>query len=76
MNPRPMLTTTGPTAARTKTQLAAFPRIAALFRWRRLHLRAAAATSQFWVLCAIMTLFLTGASAIALRAIGAITAFH
>jgi hypothetical protein len=80
MNPRPMLTTTGltadSTAPRTKIRQSAFRRIAALFPWRRLLLRAAAATSEFWLLCAMTTLFLAGASAIALRAIAAITAFH
>ena len=71
MSPRPLLTTTGLAADAT-----AAPRIAALFPWRRLLLRAAAATSEFWLLCAMTTMFLAGASAIALRAIAAITAFH
>jgi hypothetical protein len=53
-----------------ENQLTAFPRIAGRL------VRAIANVSEFWVLSAATMMFLAGASAVALRAFGAITAFY
>jgi hypothetical protein len=61
---------------RKDIQSTAFPGIAGRLSLRRGVLRAVGRASEFRVLCALTMMFLAAASAVSLRAIGAITAFY
>jgi hypothetical protein len=74
MNPRSL--TEDASVACKDFQLTAFPRIAGRRPLRNRFLPVNASAAEFWVVCAVTMMFLAAASAVSLRAIGAITAFH